>query len=135
MAHLFQSREIDRLVNFAASGLDDAELLRRYRDSGDSEAFESIVRRHARTVLGVCRRILIEPHAAEDAFQATFLQLVRRARTLHSPVALAAWLCATARRTALRSSSACAAFTTGRTTGFGPKPTRFAHRTRTADRD
>src|SRR4029077_16513314 len=73
-----------------------------FRDSGDPEAFETIVRRHARTVLGVCRRILVEPHAAEDAFQATFLQLVRKARTLRSPVALAAWLYATARRTALR---------------------------------
>ncbi|MCI0704257.1 MAG: sigma-70 family RNA polymerase sigma factor [Planctomycetia bacterium] len=95
------TREIDKLVN-AALPADDCELLRRYRDAGDSEAFESIVRRHARTVLGVCQRILIDPHAAEDAFQATFLQFVRKARSLRSPVALAAWLYATARRTALR---------------------------------
>jgi RNA polymerase sigma factor (sigma-70 family) len=102
MARLFPTRAIDRLVNAATSGSDDAELLRRYRDTGDPEAFEGIVRRHARTVLGVCRRILVDPHAADDAFQATFLQLVRKARTLHSPAALAAWLYATARRTALR---------------------------------
>jgi RNA polymerase sigma factor (sigma-70 family) len=102
MANLFPTRAIDKLAEAAASGPDDAELLRRYRDAGDPGAFEAIVRRHARTVLGVCRRILIEPQAAEDAFQATFLQLVRKAQTLHSPVALAAWLHATARRTALR---------------------------------
>src|SRR5262245_56894703 len=102
VAFLFPIREVDRLVQVGSSGSDDAELLRRYRDTGDPEAFERIVRRHARTVLGVCRRILVEPHAADDAFQATFLQLVRKARTLHSPAALAACLCATARRTALR---------------------------------
>jgi RNA polymerase sigma factor (sigma-70 family) len=102
MATLFPIREVDRLVHVGTSGSDDAELLRRYRDTGDSGAFEGIVRRHARTVLRVCRRILIDPHAAEDAFQATFIQLVRKAQTLHSPVALAAWLYATARRTALR---------------------------------
>ncbi|HEV3386935.1 MAG TPA: sigma-70 family RNA polymerase sigma factor, partial [Gemmata sp.] len=102
MANLIRPHEIDRLVIAGNHASDDADLLRRYRDTGDSEAFESIVRRHARTVLGVCQRILLERHASEDAFQATFLQLVRKARTLHSPVALAGWLYRTARRTALR---------------------------------
>src|SRR5262245_1131551 len=102
MATLFLTRAIDRLVDVAHPGPHDAELLRRYLDTGDPKAFEHIVRRHARTVLGICRRILIDPHAADDAFQATFLQLVRKARTLHAPGALAAWLYATARRTALR---------------------------------
>src|SRR5262245_4045179 len=102
MASLSRTRVIERLANVAGSGSHDTELVRRYRDTGDPEAFEGIVRKHGRTVLGVCGRILIDPHAAEDAFQATFLQLVRKARTLHSPAALAAWLCATARRTALR---------------------------------
>src|SRR5262245_60083316 len=102
MASLSRTRVIERLANVAGSGSHDAELVRRYRDTGDPEAFEGIVRKHGRTVLGVCGRILIDPHAAEDAFQATFLQLVRKARTLHSPAALSAWLYATARRTALR---------------------------------
>src|SRR5262249_15811535 len=97
----FPPRAVGRLAD-AAPGPDDAELLRRYRDAGDPEAFALIVRRHARTVLGTCRRVLADRHAAEDAFQATFLQLVRKARTLHSPAALAAWLYATARRTAQR---------------------------------
>jgi RNA polymerase sigma factor (sigma-70 family) len=94
--------EIERLVAAAAASIDDAELLRRYRANADADAFAAIVRRHGRTVLGVCSRVLRDPQAAEDAFQATFLQLVRTARSLHSPAALAAWLCTTARRTALR---------------------------------
>ena len=102
MDTLLSTRPIDRLASVAATASDDDELLRRYRDSGDPDAFAYLVRRHARTVLGVCRRILADPQAAEDAFQATFLQLVRKAHTLRSPVALAAWLHATARRTALR---------------------------------
>jgi RNA polymerase sigma factor (sigma-70 family) len=101
MTNLLLPREIGSLVT-SATHSSDAELLRRYCDKGDSEAFEGIVRRHARTVLGVCQRILQERHAAEDAFQATFLQLVRKARTLHSPAALAGWLYRTARRTSLR---------------------------------
>jgi RNA polymerase sigma factor (sigma-70 family) len=102
MANLLRTPEINRLANASIPSSDDAELLNRYRDTGDADAFESIVRRHARTVLGVCQRMLHDSHAAEDAFQATFLQLARKAHTLRSPVVLAAWLYATARRTALR---------------------------------
>src|SRR5262245_27653159 len=101
MAHLPRTRPLDRLAA-AAAGPDDAELLRRFRDVGDPDAFAALVRRHARTVLGACRRVLTDPHAADDAFQATFLQLVRKARTERDPHALAGWLYATARRTALR---------------------------------
>jgi hypothetical protein len=67
------SRSSARAVGFLLTAADpqtDADLLRRYRDSRDPDAFEAIVRRHAATVLGACRRVLTDPHAAEDAFQA-----------------------------------------------------------------
>src|SRR5262249_42376085 len=98
----FRPVELGRLVGSADLGPGDAELLRRYAATRDPEAFAVLVRRHARCVLGACRRVLADPHAAEDAFQATFLQLARKAHTLRTPAALTAWLYRTARRTALR---------------------------------
>ena len=101
MTTALRTRSVSHLLT-ASAGPNDAELLRRYRESGEAEAFEAIVRRHAATVLGACRRVLTDTHAADDAFQATFLQLARKARALSSRSALAAWLYTTARRTALR---------------------------------
>ncbi len=97
-AHL-KPREICEL---AAADPGDADLLAVYAVTGDPEAFAALVRRHARTVLGACRRVLADAHAAEDAFQATFLQLARKAGGLRHPSALPGWLYRTARRTALR---------------------------------
>ena len=72
---------------------------------GDAVAFEALVARHGPMVLGVCRRRLRDEHAAEDAFQATFLVLVRKASPgLSRPGdSLAPWLCAVAWRVAERS--------------------------------
>ncbi|MBN9517170.1 sigma-70 family RNA polymerase sigma factor, partial [bacterium] len=95
-AHL-KPRELCELA-----GPGDADLLARYTATGDPDVFASLVRRHARTVLGACRRVLADAHAAEDAFQATFLQLARKAGGLRHPSALPGWLYRTARRTALR---------------------------------
>jgi RNA polymerase sigma factor (sigma-70 family) len=82
--------------------LPDEQLLERFVTQGDAAAFEAILLRHGPTVLGVCRRVLREPAAAEDAFQATFLVLVRKAGSLRRGALLANWLYGVAYRTALR---------------------------------
>jgi len=80
---------------------DDASLLQRFVARRDETAFAALLARHGPMVLGVCRRILHEDHEAEDAFQAAFLLLARKASSLRHPETLAAWLYGTARRLAL----------------------------------
>jgi RNA polymerase sigma factor (sigma-70 family) len=70
----------------------DAALLQRFIARRDERAFEVVVQRHGPLVLRVCRRVLADPHTAEDAFQATFLVLARRAPAIARPDSLAAWL-------------------------------------------
>ncbi len=74
----------------------DAILLERFASQGDELAFSALLARHGPMVLSVCRRILRDGHAAEDAFQATFLVLARKAGALRRPQALASWLYGTA---------------------------------------
>lgn len=80
----------------------DADLLRRFSADRDAKAFELLVRRHGPMVLSICRRMLRDPHAAEDAFQATFLVLVRKAASIRKPEMLGSWLHGVALRTASR---------------------------------
>jgi len=80
----------------------DAALLSRFVDAGDEAAFAAIVERHGPVVLGVCRRVLGDPHAAEDAFQSVFYALARGAGRVRTAGALAAWLYGAAVRVALR---------------------------------
>lgn len=84
------------------SGLSDAQLLEQFATGRDELAFEVLVTRHGPLVLAVCRRILADAHDAEDAFQASFLVLARKARTIRSGANLGAWLCRVAYRISLR---------------------------------
>jgi RNA polymerase sigma factor (sigma-70 family) len=78
----------------------DAELLRRFTADRDETAFAALVRRHGPLVWAVCRQLLPHEPDAEDAFQATFLALVRGADRVRTPAALGAWLHSTAYRVA-----------------------------------
>jgi RNA polymerase sigma factor (sigma-70 family) len=80
----------------------DAQLLNRFVSRQDETAFAELVRRHGPMVLSVSRRVLRDDHAAEDAFQVTFLTLACRARTIRRGQALAAWLHHVAYHVALR---------------------------------
>src|SRR6516225_7549490 len=78
----------------------DGELLERFARNHDGAAFETLVQRHGAMVLGVCRRVLDHAQDAEDAFQATFLVLVRKAGSIGRPELLGNWLYGVAYRTA-----------------------------------
>jgi RNA polymerase sigma factor (sigma-70 family) len=80
----------------------DADLIGRFVRRRDEEAFAALVERHGPMVLNACRRVLGDVHAAEDAFQAVFLVLARKAATLSRPEALAGWLYGVASRVALK---------------------------------
>ena len=81
-------------------GDSDALLLERYLADHCEIAFRELLDRHGPMVLGVCHRWLGGPHDAEDAFQAVFLVLARKAGSIHPPDAVGRWLYGTAVRTA-----------------------------------
>jgi RNA polymerase sigma factor (sigma-70 family) len=112
MPHAPLRQLLDRLHTLMPSrgtpGLSDAQLLERFCRQGDEAAFEVVVRRYEGLVLGVCRRVLRDAHSAEDAFQATFLALVRKAGLVGRRGSVAGWLYQVAYHTAVRAGAAAA---------------------------
>lgn len=86
----------------AAADVSDGLLLQRFVAGREQAAFTALVRRHERFVLGVCERVLGDPHAARDAVQLTFMALARKAGVLDRHGPLAGWLWTVASRQALR---------------------------------
>jgi RNA polymerase sigma factor (sigma-70 family) len=101
---------INRLVHDLArtlaaddlAAVPDAELLARFRDHRDPAAFEAVVRRHGPRVLGACRKVLADEADVEDAFQATFVILMRDPHAVRRANALGPWLFGVAHRVALQ---------------------------------
>ena len=99
-------RHLGRLFSSGTvTGLTEGQLLDRFATSRDESAFEALVERHGPMVLGVCRQLLRDPNDVDDAFQATFLVLVRKAGTLRQKELLGNWLYGVAYRVALRARS------------------------------
>ena len=89
-------------------GMTDGQLLECFLARRDEVAFDALMRRHGPMVFGVCCRVLRNAHDAEDAFQATFLVLVRKARSVGRPELLGNWLYGVAHRTAMAARGATA---------------------------
>ncbi|MFO0951835.1 MAG: RNA polymerase sigma factor [Isosphaeraceae bacterium] len=100
---------IDRLFRCGtASGLSDGQLLELFasrHDEAAEAAFATLVERHGPMVSKLCGRLLSDPHDAQDAFQATFLVLMRKASSVRRRESLAAWLYGVARRVSVRARS------------------------------
>ena len=85
-----------------ASHLSDERLLARFIADRDEGAFTALVKRHCSMVMGICRRILADHHQAEDAAQAAFFVLARKAASIRYRKTVASWLYGVAVRTAMK---------------------------------
>jgi RNA polymerase sigma factor (sigma-70 family) len=102
-------RHIHRLADTPASAsAPDCELIERFTTHNDEPAFEALLRRHGPMVLRVCQRVLWNPQDAEDAFQATFLLLARKAGSVRRQESVGSWLYGVAYRVALSARAAAA---------------------------
>ena len=101
--------QLERLFNHSTvAGSTEGELLERFVTYRDEAAFEALMARHAPMVLGVCRQVLRDPNDVDDAFQATFLVLVRKAASLRHRELLGNWLYGVAYRVAIRARAVAA---------------------------
>jgi RNA polymerase sigma factor (sigma-70 family) len=100
LQHLWESRP-----SLDPAALPDGELLERYIERRDETAFEVLLRRHGPMVWGVCRRLLRRDTDSEDAFQATFLVLVRKASSIRPRGMVGNWLYGVARKTSLKAAA------------------------------
>src|SRR5690348_12758864 len=98
-------RHLRRVVRGDGADLSDGQLLGCFIEQRDEDAFAALVRRHGPMVWGVCRRVLRGHQDAEDAFQATFLVLVRKAASVVPRERVGPWLHGVAFRTAVRARS------------------------------
>jgi RNA polymerase sigma factor (sigma-70 family) len=96
------------LQDLRRAGLTDGQLLEDFISRRDGDALAALVRRHGPMVWGVCRRVLRNYHDAEDAFQVTFLVLVRRAASVVPREMVANWLYGVAHQTALKARATAA---------------------------
>ncbi|HEV3142895.1 MAG TPA: sigma-70 family RNA polymerase sigma factor, partial [Gemmataceae bacterium] len=111
-------------------GRTDGELLNRFVTEHEEDAFTVLVRRHGSMVLGVCQRLLADLHLAEDAFQATFIVLARRAATIRSRTSLGTWLYTVAQRVAMKARAKAKAWRTReRESGNMPRTERSGENT------
>ncbi|AMV36247.1 sigma-70 family RNA polymerase sigma factor [Planctomyces sp. SH-PL62] len=94
--------DLERLLREGVAPPGDGDLLERFRSTGDEAAFEALVTRHGPMVRGVCHRFLRGDHDVDDAFQATFLVLARKAAGLRDPDRLGPWLYGVASRVAAK---------------------------------
>src|SRR5262245_8418402 len=86
----------------------DLDLLRRFVKDHDEAAFTALIRRYGRTVFSVCRCVLPCESDVEDAFQATFLVLARKAESIRKGQSLGSWLYGVAYKTALKARASAA---------------------------
>ncbi len=106
MARVYQGSIVDSVGRLFATGtataMGESELLERFVSQGDPAAFEVILDRHGPMVLRICRRVLDDANDVDDAFQATFLILVKKAASIRDREVLGTWLYGVARRVAVR---------------------------------
>src|SRR6058998_3419828 len=99
------TRELARLFGEGRLPPGDGALLDRYLSMRDEAAFEALVRQHGPMVLSLCRRYLRNPSDVEDAFQATFLVLVRKAPSIRQRQLISSWLYGVAYKVSMRARS------------------------------
>jgi RNA polymerase sigma factor (sigma-70 family) len=96
-------QEFERLLEpGTVAGLTEDQVVARFVEAGDPVAFEAIIRRHGPMVFSLCRHLLRDANDVDDAFQATFLILVKKASTLRQPERIGPWLYGVASRVARR---------------------------------